>query len=101
MIAVDVRNSRERTTTERSNVSVNSVSSAAALEKPRRPNAGMKYTTELCVKLISSVHFLNLIEICHFQEKKINQFAPLTFSPLYRPVPPALGSPFLRLKPPS
>ena len=25
----------------------------------------------------------------------------LTFSPLYRPVPPALGSPFLRLKPPS
>ena len=25
----------------------------------------------------------------------------LTFSPLYRPVPAALGSPFLRLKPPS
>ena len=44
VITIDVCNSRERTITERSNMSVNSVSSVAALEKPRRPNAGIKYT---------------------------------------------------------
>ena len=59
------------------------------------------WTSPVQVFRADQVHYNDVGNIRLYRSIRGGEGRSLTFSPLYRPVPPALGSPFLRLKPPS